>query len=771
MLESHCASCHTGAKAQAGLSVSSLADLLKGGKRGAALTPGSSAKSLLLQFVRGEQSPRMPIGGKPMADDTVSALAAAIDSLKAPEQAASTDAHSKWLYSIPVSPKGPGVKNAAWVKNPVDAFILSKLEEKGWSPAPPADRRSLMRRLYFDLVGLPPTVEESNAFLRDESPDAYEKLVDRLLSDKRYGERWGRHWLDLARFAESDGFAIDGERPTAWRYRDYVIRAFNEDKPYDLFIKEQLAGDEMERGDRKSRGEASEGPIALGYLRMGPWEQDANFDDQLRLDWLNELTTTTSQVFMGLTVGCARCHDHKYDPIPQRDFYRMQAFFAATRIDERPDSFLDSEDRLRMRSLLRKYEDEVDAVSEQVHSMEETLRRKFEATPKPDKKFQAVLDDKEDPFFTLQERKGYNELRDRLRRLSGEMLRYRPVAYSVNEVAPPAVLELAPTYVLAGGELAAKGEKVEPGFLRSIVGKEEPAKISFSGRYRSGRRKALSDWIASAENPLTSRVMVNRIWQHHFGEGIVRTPSDFGKNGERPSHPELLDWLASQFVEKGWKMKAIHRVLLTSNTYRQSTSHPESAKYSESDSQNQMLWRMNWMRLESEVLRDSMLALSGRSNPQAGGPAMFFGVSDEIAQGFQMFKWYASDEEQQRRRSVYAFQRRSLMMPMLEVFDTANMSESCSRRSVTTVAPQALTLLNGSLTATESKHFAQRVLDIAGADPEQQIDKAFTLMLARSATIAEKEKVRQLYAGRKPIEALTRLATVLFNTNEFLYLE
>ncbi|MEJ7665578.1 MAG: DUF1549 domain-containing protein [Hymenobacter sp.] len=247
VLAANCASCHTGASAQAGLSVTSLADLLKGGKRGAAVHPGSSAKSLLLQFIRGEQNPRMPIGGKPLHEETVTALAAAIDSLKPMEQSATIDAHSKWVYSVPSAPSLPAVKNAAWVKNPVDAFILSRLEAKGWSPAPEADKRSLMRRVYFDLVGLPPTVEESSAFLKDTSPDAYEKLVDRLLADKRYGERWGRHWLDLVRFAESDGFAIDGERPTAWRYRDYVIRAFNEDKPYDVFVKEQLAGDEMER--------------------------------------------------------------------------------------------------------------------------------------------------------------------------------------------------------------------------------------------------------------------------------------------------------------------------------------------------------------------------------------------------------------------------------------------------------------------------------------------------------------------------------------------
>ncbi|MBL8215414.1 MAG: DUF1553 domain-containing protein, partial [Bryobacterales bacterium] len=263
----------------------------------------------------------------------------------------------------------------------------------------------------------------------------------------------------------------------------------------------------------------------------------------------------------------------------------------------------------------------------------------------------------------------------------------------------------------------------------------------------------------------------NRIWQHHFGEGLVRTPSDFGRNGDRPSHPELLDWLASQFVEKKWSIKAMHRLMLTSNVYMQATRHPEAKAYAEKDADNRLLWRMNWLRLESEVLRDSMLALSGRLNPERGGPGMFFRVKDEVAQGFQMFKWYASSEEQQRRRSIYAFQRRSLMMPLMEVFDGANMSESCARRGVTTVAPQALTLLNGTLTASESAAFAKRVLEVAPAGADKQIDAAFRLTLMRSASEAEKQKALPLFQGRSPEQALTRLATVLFNLNEFLYLE
>jgi hypothetical protein len=684
------------------------------------------------------------------------------------------------VFSPPVAPKVPQPKNTERVKNPIDSFILAKLEEKGYSPAPPASKRALLRRVYFDLIGLPPTEEEARTFLDDSSPDAYEKLIDKLLADPRYGERWARHWLDLVRFAESDGFAIDGERPTAWRYRDYVIRAFNNDKPYDVFVQEQLAGDEIQRrgaAGARGRGGENEGLLALGFLRMGPWERDANFDAQLRLDWLNEMAGTTSQVFFGLTVGCARCHDHKYDPIPQKDFYRLQAFFASTRIDERPMPFLESEGRLKMRQTLRRYEDELETLNEQMRAMEKTLRAKLEAAKKADDKkpgsdnLQQVLADKDSTVFSAEEKKNHKDLQTRIDRTTMEMARYQPIAYSVNEVAPPAVMEIDPTYVLAGGERTARGEVVEPGFLKRIVGKDEPAKIDFAGRYRSGRRKALAEWITSPANPLTARVMVNRIWQHHFGEGIVRTPSDFGMNGDRPSHPELLDWLATQFVDQGWSIKKMHRLMLTSNTYKQSTSHPDAKKIAESDPDNRLLSRMNWVRLESEVLRDSILTLSGSLNPVAGGPGMFFSVKDEIAQGFQMFKWYPSDEKAQLRRSIYAFQRRSLTMPMMEVFDAANMSESCARRSVTTVAPQALTLLNGELTATESRRYGSRVIELAGSDPARQIRKAFGLALMREPSEGEIQQALRLYDGRKPEDALSRLATVLFNLNEFLYLE
>jgi cytochrome c553 len=775
VLQKHCASCHSPETRQGGFSVDSLQEIVAGGKHGAAIVPGNSQGSLLMQYVLGEKSPKMPLGGS-LPDADIATLRAAIDAMKSSAGASEpvADPHVEWLRTKPEAQSTPAVRNKDWVKNPIDAFVLSRLESEGLMPAPPANRRALIRRVYFDLIGLPPTPEQTEEFVNSTAPDAYNQVIEKLLASERYGERWGRHWLDLARFAESDGFAIDGERPTAWRYRDYVIRSFNNDKPYDQFVIEQIAGDEA--GDRGASDARSDRLVALGFLRMATWEADANFKTQLRQDFLNEITGTTSSVFLGLTAGCARCHDHKYDPIPQRDFYRLQAFFAATRVDERPAPFNQVEDPKKMRQLFRRFEDEAEAAGEVVKNLEEELKQKYlkahnlQPGDKKAEQFQKALNDKKDTTYTAEEREAIKKARLALRRASEASLRYRPVAYSVADVTPPHVPSLPDTFVLSGGDLGNKGEKVEPGFLELITGSQNAASIPFAGG-SSGRRRALAEWIASAENPLTSRVMVNRIWKHHFGEGIVRTPGDFGKNGERPSHPELLDWLAVQFIEKKWSIKEMHRLMLTSNTYQQSTAHPEWKKYSESDPSNRLLWRMNWLRLESEILRDSILAISGRLRTEAGGPGMFFDVPNDVAEGFEFFKWFPSDEQQQLRRTIYAFQRRSVMMPMMEVFDGANMSESCSRRNVTTVAPQAFTLLNGQLTRREASHFAARVVELAGPDPKKQIEKAFMLALSRPPAADETERAHALFQNTPALDALARLGSVLFNLNEFIYLE
>ncbi|MDQ6707199.1 MAG: DUF1549 domain-containing protein, partial [Acidobacteriota bacterium] len=444
LLAEKCASCHTVSNPAGGLSVAGLDTVLTGGKHGPAVIPGDAAHSPLIQYLRGEKTPKMPMGGS-LAESKIIELISAINEMKPLAKSAKVgNPYTEWLLHKPASPAVPSVINQTWGANPIDAFLLHRMEAQGLEPAPPADRRTLLRRVYFDLIGLPPSPEQVQEFIDDSDPAAYDKIVTKLLDDPRYGERWGRHWLDLVRFAESDGFAIDGERSTAWRYRDYVIRAFNKDKPYDLFIKEQLAGDEL--NDKLSKPEdRSERLIALGYLRMGTWEADANFKTQLRQDFLNEVTTTTSQAFLGLTAGCARCHDHKYDPIPQKDFYRLQAFFAATKPDERPAPHLPVEDPKRMKQLARQYEDQSEEAGERFKIVEKEMKEKFVSARnlKPGDKmaedFRKALKDTKDPAYTIEDRKTYELARDDARRFTDSMPRYRPVAYSVSDVVPPQV--------------------------------------------------------------------------------------------------------------------------------------------------------------------------------------------------------------------------------------------------------------------------------------------------------------------------------------------
>ena len=376
ILEQNCGMCHSGGKPQGDLSISTYQALLTGGNHGPAIRPGASNESLLIGYLRGSRKPQMPLGGE-LPADVIEQLAASIDEMEPiDEPARFENPHFTWLFRKPASPPLPKPRDGEWARNAIDAFILEKLEAKELAPAPEADRRLLIRRLYFDLIGLPPTPEQVQRFLDDDAPNAWDKLIDDLLARPEYGERWARHWLDLVRYAESDGFAIDTERPTAWRYRDYVVRAFNQDKPYDLLIKEQLAGDELAADEKIDPAERL---VAMGFLRMGPWEADAISKQKLRQDVLNELTGVTGSVFLGLTIGCAQCHDHKYDPLPQRDFYRLQAFFAATRVDDLPAPYTDSENRLDIKKRRRFYEDKLDAATEVFDDTRDRLINRYVA--------------------------------------------------------------------------------------------------------------------------------------------------------------------------------------------------------------------------------------------------------------------------------------------------------------------------------------------------------------------------------------------------------
>jgi len=756
LLNKHCGSCHTGGQAQGGLSMDSLEALQKGGKHGSAI-------GLLLPYVTGEKTPRMPLGGELNAS-VIAQLRLAIETIPPANKTVKKDAHFEWLLKTPVSNPLPAVKEKEWVRNPIDAFVLSGLEKQGMRPAGEASRRVLLRRLYLDLIGVPPTPEQVRSF---EKEGNYEGVVDQLLADPRYGERWSKHWLDLVRYAESDGFAIDEERPTAWRYRDYVIRALNQDKPYNTFVKEQIAGDE-------SRGNSVDRLVALGFLRFAPWEADANSKKQLRQDFLNDITATVGSVFLGMTTGCAQCHDHKYDPIPQKDYYRMQAFFAGTAIANLPLSFDEVERPKEMKRRMRGHEDAAEAAQAELDNQKEALKQRYMSLMKVDasddglKKFLGKLNIR-NLFFLEQDLplakepewreplRTYFATRDGMQREQELAKRYQAMAYSIKDVSPPAAPEVADTYVLAGGDLFARDEKVKAGFLSCVPGNSEAAEIPFAGG-SNGLRLALADWIANEKNPFTARVMVNRIWQRHWGEGLIRTPSDFGKNGDTPSHPELLDWLAAEFVSKGWSIKAMHRLMLTSATYRQASRHADQEQNAAKDPANRLLWRMNWQRLDAEVLRDSILSISGRLSSEMGGPPVLFPVPDDVAQGFEFFKWFPSPEDQQLRRSIYLIQRRSVLLPMAETFDAPNLSSSCSRRITTIVAPQALTLLNGALTRTEARHLAARVSSATDA-----VGEAFWLTLGREPTAMERAQGEKL--------GLSSLAVVLFNLNEFLFVE
>ena len=727
-----------------------------------------------------------------------------------------------WAWQSPVRPAVPPVKYKAWARNPIDAFILAELEKAGRKPSPEADKVTLVRRLYFDLIGLPPTPEAVDAFVRDGSPDAYEKLVDRLLAMPQHGERWATFWLDLVRYAETDGFRADDLRPQAWRYRDYVVRSLNADKPYDRFIQEQLAGDELFPGD-------AEALVATGFLRHYPDEFNAVNLEQRRQEILNDITDTTAQVFLGLTLGCARCHDHKFDPIYQVDYYRFQAFFAGWNPS---DVMIGSkEEREKYEQKKHEWEAKTADVRSKMAELEEPVKQKYMAQRRGrfSEEYQKLLDIPQDKRTPLQQQLGH--LIDKQVKVSSDemMKQMKPDAQKeykelskqmdeANKVKPstlPAAMaftdvgaETAPTFFLKRGDWRQKGKEIVPGYLSAIEEKPE-AKISPKPEARtSGRRGILAGWLTSKDHPLTARVMVNRLWQHHFGQGIVASPSDFGVQGEMPTHPELLDWLANEFMSssgpagplandgltpaarQAWSMKKMHRLMVTSATYRQASRSGPSA----ADPENRLLGRMNRRRLEGEALRDTLLAVSGLLNAKAGGPSIFPELPAELG-GIK--GWSVSPEPERHRRSVYVFVKRNMRYPFFSVFDTPEANESCARRNLSTNAPQALMLLNSKIVLDQARAFAGRVLRDAGGDLAKAAERAHRLALGRNpaadelkllTSFLEKESalVRQRIRQKQPLltpvnapkdldpalgAAVVDLCHALMNVNEFLYVD
>ncbi len=592
VLEAQCYRCHSSAadKVKGGLHLDSREGLLRGGDTGPAVVPGKAGESLLLQAIRHEDGLEMP-PKKPKLDAAVVAdfetwieRGAAVPPGGAAREARKPldEARRHWAFQPVQKPSPPTVRGAAWVKTPVDAFVLAKLEERNWTPAPAADRREWIRRVTFDLTGLPPSPEEVDAFLSDATPDAFERVVDRLLASPRYGERWAQHWLDVVRYAETEGYEYDRHIPDAWRYRDYVIDALNRDKPFDRFLTEQIAGDEIAPDDVECQ-------TASTFHRLGPVRRNAGNPEIAlsRNEVLTERTDILGTAFLGLTVGCARCHDHKLEPIAQKDYYRLQAYLAAT--DEHDVILASDPERTAWEEASRKVKDELAALKKRSRGLTGEAKARLAA------EIEAAEDRMPDPLPTIPGTK--NDLEHR-----------------------------TAIHVLRRGVWENKGEPVgprPPGVLVPDDLLELPAGVP-------DPRTRLARWLADPNHPLTARVFVNRVWQHHFGTGLVKTANDFGTHGDRPSHPELLDWLASAFVEGGWRLKPIHRLIVLSNTYRQSGRSSPASQAGRVDPEDRLLWHFRRRRLSAEEIRDAMLAASGRLNLKAGGPSVMVPVDAEL---------------------------------------------------------------------------------------------------------------------------------------------
>jgi len=607
-----------------------------------------------------------------------------------------------WAFQPLTRPEPPVVRHDESVTTPLDRFVLRKLEEAGLELRPVADRRTLIRRVAFDLTGLPPTLEEIDRFLGDPSPGAYRDMVDRFLASPAYGERWAQHWLDLARFAETDGFEHDKVRPDAWRYRDWVIQALNDDLPYNRFVMLQLAGDQLEPVSPDAR-------LATGFLLSGPDMPDLNLQEERRHNVLNEITATVGASLLGLGLGCAQCHDHKYDPVSQADFYRMRAFFENTIHPERD----------------------------------------------------------------------------------------QPLGHVIREPGSGPV----PTHFMIRGDFRRAGPEVQPAFLRIVSLETDTTAAGVDADSSpASPRVALAEWITRPDHPLALRVIANRLWQHHFGAPLAGTPNDLGLQGEAPTHPGLLDWLATELPRRGWSLKAMHRLILNSATYRQQSlgSGPAWERALAKDPDNRLLSRMRRIRLGGEAIRDAMLAVSGGLNREPGGPGVRPPLPEEVTVTLLKGQWPVSTNvADHHRRSIYLFARRNLRYPMFDVFDRPDANASCARRHESTTAPQSLTLLNSQFSLEMARRLAGSVAAQAGGHAAGRIDRCYQLVLGRPPTAEEaaaglefltRQAGRLQAEGREPTAlagfippgarrnpyadaAFVDFCLALFNLNEFIFVD
>jgi len=882
ILSQKCFQCHGAMVQMSNLGLNTRAAMLKGGTQGPAIIPGNAEASLLYRRITGQDKPVMPLAplaslkpeeiaaikdwinqGAPWADD--SAAPARVPPTVKPDsgllnygnyhERPVTDADREWWsFKQPVRPQVPSVKDSRWSRNPIDAFVKSALDQARFSPAPVADRNTLIRRAYLDLLGLLPSPAEVDAFVKDGSPDAYARLIDRLLESPHYGERWGRLWLDVARYGDTTGYEFDLDKPEAWRYRDYVIKALNEDKPYNRFILEQLAGDELDHPTYDS-------VAATGFLRLGPRVADREDENpEYRFDYLDDMIRTTYQGLQGLSVNCARCHDHKFDPITRKDYYKTLAIFnSAVEYDHPLAPWAEAENYEKIRKEinakikpLRKQIAEIEApyrreqakrrlttlpadVQEAINTPEvkRTAGQKLLAAQFPQGPVVSDDDPDEIPMLGLpirgtvarpgplikvgvEDEKSRKKLLDQIAELRAQLppmpqlafgmrdgdfrfIPHRPFQPGTSGIVyenfgfrgkyvpePGDHYEPPPAYFASNGltpfREEIKAPVIRPGFLTVLTKGNPPvADPPKDGRPTSGRRRALAEFITSEENPLTARVMVNRIWYQHFGQGIVATPNNFGKMGARPTHPELLDWLATEFMRQRWSIKQMHRLIMNSETYRMASTYYQAVA-AERDSTDKLLWRFPVKRLEAEILRDIILSASGRLNPQAGGKPFFPPISQAVLDTARNRGiWTVTKEEPSTwRRSVYAYVKRNMKYPMFDVFDEPDTNITCERRDVTTVPTQALTLLNNEFVLLHAKGFAERVAREGGNDATAQVTLAYRIAFSRDPSARELDQsvrflTQQENAAGAPSEAarlaaLGDLAHVIFNANEFVYI-
>ena len=828
IMERTCWNCHSDQIQSSGLDLSSRDAALAGGSRGPAIVPGNADESRLFRQISGLEGPLMPLGVT-LSDNEIEAVRTWInDGAEWDAQAATavagesytafaTDvpdsAREYWAFKLPVNHPLPEVAN---FNHPIDRFLEQQRLDSGVTAAPKADRLTLLRRAYLDLIGLPPTIAETEAYLADTAPGAWQRVIDKLLASPQYGERWGRHWLDVARYADSDGYEQDVDRANAWRYRDYVVDAFNDDKSYAQFITEQVAGDELDETTHETR-------IATGFLRAGPRVNFREKDNpERRWDYLDDVLATLGRGVLGMTIQCARCHDHKFDPILQKDYYSLTSAlfgYVETEYPMLPDD--QAQDYLRRTAEL---DDQVSVIREQIRELEqpyltelkvERIRREF-----PQDVLDAVLtpeDERSDGQQLLaaqvltigvpraQVDAAMSEA-DKTRR---EVLQGRVQEVQASRPEQPAMLEIVtdgdyrytpdragdnvlgcpecriqptepgsflhqgpdryevpPANFLIRGDPFSLGPELEPAYLTVATYGDPLTVIPRTNGRTSGRRLALAKWLTSQDNPLTARVWVNRVWHHHFGRGIVASLDNFGVVGDRPTHPKLLDWLALEFMDKDWSTKELHRLIMTSQAYQMASAFDNAAN-NLADLENHLMWRYRPQRLEAEAVRDVIMASSGGIDLTVGGEPIFPYIPQDILDTAALFgRWdNQADGPDVWRRSLYVYRRRTLSYPFFDTFDLPDQNITAAYRNTSTVAPQALTLLNNPFIVGQAQLFARQVEEVVPYDVDRQVALAYQTALTRLPTAAEAEIGRELVAEG----SLEDLTHVIFNLSEFLY--